>query len=90
MPIFLTSGAYQIKPWKFFALDGFAALISVPVWIYLGFLFGDNLELLEKKIRHLQTGILAGVAAIVVAIVIAIRIKSRRNTRDYQRTSSSR
>ena len=57
MPLFLTSGIYQVPPWKFFFLDGFAAIISVPVWIWVGYVFGANLEALEKKIHQFQLGI---------------------------------
>ena len=57
MPIFLTAGMFHVKWWVFIGLDGFAALISVPVWVYLGFFFGANLEQLEKITRRFQVGI---------------------------------
>ncbi len=41
-PTFLTAGAMGVKPMTFLLLDGFAALISVPVWIYVGWWLGDN------------------------------------------------
>ena len=77
MPIFLTCGTYQVSPLKFLLLDGVAALISVPAWIYVGYLFGDNLEVLEKKIRHLQTGIVATLVLSVIAIFIVLKIRRR-------------
>lgn len=43
-PIFLTSGVMGVSPVTFLLLDGFAALISVPVWVYLGWYFGNNLD----------------------------------------------
>jgi len=79
MPIFMTTGAYQVPPWKFFLLDGFAALISVPVWVYLGFLFGDNLELLERKIRHLQTGMFLGLIGIAVAVIAYFKLRRKKS-----------
>lgn len=56
MPIFLFSGIYKVKPQIFFGLDGFAAIISVPVWILVGKIFGENLELLEQKMKQFQYG----------------------------------
>lgn len=38
---FFTAGTAGVPYWKFFAYDGLAALISVPVWVLLGFHFGD-------------------------------------------------
>ena len=54
MPIFTMAGVYKVSVTKFFGLDGLAALISVPVWIYLGYVFGENLELLHDKMRSVQ------------------------------------
>lgn len=43
-PIYLTAGVMGVSPLIFLLLDGFAALISVPVWVYLGWFFGSNLD----------------------------------------------
>jgi membrane protein DedA with SNARE-associated domain len=76
-PLFLTAGIYQVPPWKFFLLDGLAALISVPLWIYVGFLFGANLEELEIKMRQFQAGIYASMGALLVLIIVYALIKKR-------------
>lgn len=76
-PIFLTCGIYQVKPWKFVALDGFAALISVPLWIYIGYVFGQNLEELEHKIRSVQYGLYAGLLALILVFVGIALFKRR-------------
>lgn len=42
-PIFLTAGMTRRIPfWRFLLLDGLAALISVPVWVYLGYFGAYN------------------------------------------------
>lgn len=76
-PIFLTCGVYQVKPWKFLLLDGTAALISVPLWIYVGYVFGQNLEELEQKIRHVQVGLFGGLAALIFVFVLVALLKRR-------------
>lgn len=50
-PLFFATGSYHVPFWKFFMLDGLAALISVPLWVYVGYLFGANLEELERGLR---------------------------------------
>ena len=42
-PIYLTAGMTRRVPfWRFLLLDGFAALISVPLWVYLGYFGAEN------------------------------------------------
>ncbi|MEQ1665555.1 MAG: DedA family protein [Bdellovibrionales bacterium] len=43
-PIYLTAGIMGVHPLVFLALDSLAALISVPVWVYVGWYFGSNLD----------------------------------------------
>ena len=76
-PIFLTCGTYQVKPWKFLLLDGLAALISVPLWVYVGYLFGQNLEELEKKIRQFQFGIYLILGLVIAVFIVGHYIKKR-------------
>ena len=49
--------------------DGLAALISVPVWIYLGEYGANNIDWLMAKMHSLQSGIFVvlGVLALVLA-----------------------
>lgn len=76
-PIFFTTGLYKTPFWKFLMLDGFAALISVPLWIYVGFLFGSNLEHLEKVIKRFQTGIYTVLGAAILFFAIYRYLKKR-------------
>jgi membrane protein DedA with SNARE-associated domain len=78
MPIFLTSGIFQVKWWVFFGLDGFAALISVPLWVHLGYVFGTNLEQLEKMTRRFQVGIYSLLGLVIVTFLILWFIRKRR------------
>ena len=76
-PIFMTCGIYQVKPWKFLLLDGLAALVSVPLWVWVGFWFGKNLEDLEVRIRQFQTGIYVTLALGIIGL-IAFNVTRRR------------
>jgi membrane protein DedA with SNARE-associated domain len=67
-PIFMTAGiTRRVSIWRFLAMDGFAALISVPIWVYLGYYGADNREWLMKQVTRGQHGILIllGILALV-------------------------
>ena len=76
-PLFFATGSYHVPFWKFLLLDGFAAIISVPLWVYVGFLFGSNLEELERVIKKAQFGIYAGLIALVAIFLGFYFIKRR-------------
>lgn len=42
--LFLTAGAFKVPYWKFASIDGFAALISVPLWVWAGWKFSGRIE----------------------------------------------
>lgn len=81
-PLFLTSGILGVRPIVFFSLDGFAALISVPLWIGLGWWFGnkihedpgsvDNLLAVAKEFNMY---IIAGVGALIVLYLLYKRTR---------------
>jgi len=75
-PIFFTSGVYQVSPSRFLALDGGAALLSVPAWIGIGYLFGQNLEMLEARSHQLHGAILIGLT-VVIGLSIGISVVRR-------------
>ncbi len=58
--LFLTAGICRVPFWKFFTIDGFAALISVPVWVYVGFKFSDYIHEIVGGTRT-ATFIIAGI-----------------------------
>ena len=79
-PIFLIAGITRRVPVsRFLFPDGSAALLSVPIWVYLGYWGAFNREMLMVWIHRGQTGILGtlGVASIVVVFVILRRRKNR-------------
>lgn len=68
-PIFLTAGiSGNVSALKFFAMDTLAALISVPVWIYLGEYGAENVDWLMHKVHQFQAGLY--VALFIVALIV--------------------
>lgn len=76
-PVFATAGAMGVRPLTFFLLDGFAALLSVPLWIYVGYWFGSNWEEALKKARNLEVFILSGIAILII-VYISFRLMRRK------------
>ncbi len=71
-PIYLVAGmSHRIAYLTFIAMDGLAALISVPVWIYLGYFFADNLDILMEYVHDVQKAIFLclGLLALVIGII---------------------
>jgi membrane protein DedA with SNARE-associated domain len=76
-PLFFATGSYHVPFWKFLLLDGIAALISVPLWVWVGYWFGANLEQLESIIRRFQVGIYSVLALAIAATVGMIYLRRR-------------
>lgn len=81
-PIYLTAGmTRRVSFMQFFLLDAFAALISAPVWVYLGYYGAQNHEWLLKWLDRGKVIVLV-VAAIILAVVVRYfwRRSARRQT----------
>lgn len=77
--VFLSAGMSQrVSFARFFLLDGFAALISVPVWIGLGYVGAENREWLLAWIQRGQGGIAIAALLLVIAVLVLIWRHGRR------------
>lgn len=66
-PIFLTAGmTRRVSFARFILLDGAAALISVPIWVYLGFFGAENHAWLLLWIKRFK------IALLIVVVLLAI------------------
>ena len=65
--VFLNAGIFKVPYWKFLAFDGGAALISVPVWVWVGCKFSQHIHrfLGEARLASYVIG-----AALVAALII--------------------
>lgn len=79
MPIFFTAGTSgQISFLRFVLTDGFAALISVPIWVYLGYFGAHNFEELMGWVRNGQTILLVIVFLGILGFLGYLWNKNRR------------
>lgn len=76
--VFITAGAtHRVSFLRFLLLDGLAALISVPLWVYLGYLGADNRVWLATWI-HRGQGSLWVIAALALLFAVALWWRRRR------------
>lgn len=77
-PIYVIAGmSRQISYFKFFLMDGFAALISVPLWVWLGYYCAENRELITKILSN--TKIAISILIVLCLILGIIWYKKRQN-----------
>jgi len=68
-PVFFTAGTTRRVSFPTWLLmDGLAALISVPVWVYVGYLGAQNWDWMFRMIHRFQYGILALLALGALAL----------------------
>lgn len=91
-PIFAMSGALGVRPLVFFLLDGLAALISVPLWVYVGFWFGENYEdafgdaiAAAEKLQ----GYVFSILGVLIVIYVVAKLWKRKKTRATATTENA-
>ena len=78
-PIFLTAGvSKRVSFLRFFITDFLAAIISVPVWVYLGFYGASNFDQLMTWVRQGQITIFLLLAVVIIGFVVK-KYFTRRN-----------
>ena len=63
---FLTAGVVRIPFWKFFAVDGIAALVGVPLGFGVAYLFTDQLPAILRGVHRFER-----VAALLAMVLLA-------------------
>ncbi len=80
-PIFVTAGiSHKVSLWKFLLLDGSAALISVPVWVYVGYLFAYDLDEVIEKVRQFEVAILI-ILGILIVLFIGFKLFRKKSNK---------
>jgi len=68
--VFLSAGmTHRVSYWRFLALDGLAALISVPLWVWVGWFGAERREWLLDAVHH-GHGVVVAIAIAIVALVV--------------------
>ncbi len=75
---YFTAGSVGMKYSHFVFFDSVAALASAPIFVFLGFRFGGQIDSLVQQIRKGQRGVLITLAILVIAGFFILRWRSRR------------
>jgi membrane protein DedA with SNARE-associated domain len=75
-PTYFTAGHSRLPFWEFVLFDGAAALVSAPLWVCIGFYFGDDIERAAREASRFGHYLLA--AALVVVAGFGFRWLQRR------------
>lgn len=71
MPIYFTAGlSAKVSFIRFFVTDFLASIISVPVWIYLGYYFANNFAKLMELVHNGQIFFISIVGVILVFFLV--------------------
>lgn len=81
-PTYFTVGHSRVPFWEFLLFDGLAALLSAPLWVALGFWFGDDIERAARAGSEFGSWILGGVILVVVVLLARAWLRRRRERRE--------
>ncbi len=77
-PIFIISGmSHKVSLFKFILMDGAAALISVPIWVYMGYYFAYDIDDVIEYVRKGEAFILSGIALAIVVFIFVTYLKKK-------------
>ena len=78
-PTFLVAGmSRRVGFFKFIGMDGFAAVISVPIWVLIGHYGAQNREALANWLHDSKMAILIFTVVIISALVLYIRSRMKK------------
>ncbi len=85
---FFTAGSAGMSYGRFLFWDGLAALLSAPVFVWLGWYFGDNLDSLIQKMKEGQLTVIGALALVAIAY-LGYRVRKARNEKRAERAALS-
>lgn len=77
--VYLTAGTLKMDVFDFFIMDFFAALLSIPLLVYLGYYFGKHIDqavILINKSSHILTALFIAIFAVIILLQFLKRQKN--------------
>ena len=78
-PIYLTAGIMGVRPSIFLLLDGFAALLSVPIWVVGGWYFAKNLDEALHFAQQAQIYLILSIVSLVLGYILFKKYKRKQS-----------
>jgi membrane protein DedA with SNARE-associated domain len=76
-PTYFTTGHSRLPFWEFLIFDGLAALVSAPLFVCLGFYFGDDIQAAVRHAAQFSRWILAGVGVFLAVALVRWLLRRR-------------
>ncbi len=76
---YFTAGSAGMSYWRFIFWDGLAALLSAPVFVWLGFHFGGELDYVIDRLKEGQLVVVGALAVLGVGVFLWRRRSAQRN-----------
>lgn len=77
-PIFLVAGLNRMMPAKFIVIDAASSTLFVPLFVYLGYVMGENRE---KLLQYVDEGeLILAIVAIVMVLLLLFGLKSKKSS----------
>lgn len=76
----VVAGTSRFTLWKFVAADGLAAIVSGGLFVYLGYVFSHNFELIKSYVEKGKEWALLAVAVVLAALVVWYFVRRRRRS----------
>jgi membrane protein DedA with SNARE-associated domain len=80
-PTYFTAGSVGMRYSHFVFFDSVAALASAPIFVFLGFKFGNEIDFLIEQVGKGQRSALLALGVIVVVGFFVVRWRSKREAR---------
>ena len=84
IPGYFVAGTMHMRYSLFLAIDGLGVLISVPISIHIGFLFGGQMDKLKEQMEYLHILL----AFLVIALLIILWMVKRKSKADVARAKA--
>jgi membrane protein DedA with SNARE-associated domain len=75
---YFTAGSAQMPYWRFIFWDGLAALLSAPLFVYLGWRFGKHLRWLMYQVKQGEKLVILGLLLLVLLYLVQHRYRRTR------------
>ncbi len=66
--IFLVAGILKMPRWKFIIIDALSSLLTVVIWIGLGYIGGHTLQIIREDIARIEHILIYFLMAIVISL----------------------
>lgn len=80
--IHITAGTLKMNAVDFFMMDFLAALVNVPIVVYIGYYFGEHIDKAVSSVSRSSHIILAVAIITITILTLLYLLKKRRETKD--------